>query len=84
MKKPYVRFLLFILMFVLVVILPWWVSVPILFGLTIYYNFYLEVIFFGFLFDLLYSVKYTFPSIGLSIAMVFLLIMIFIKTQIRT
>lgn len=77
------RFIAFIVVFLLVVILPWWLSVVILIGLTIYSSLYLEVLFFGFLIDVLYTIQYNFPYTGLVTATVFLLITMFIKTRIR-
>ena len=84
MIKSSARIPLFVLVFILVVVLPWWLSVVILTGLTIYFPTYLEVIFFGFLFDTLYSSNYTFPYVGLCIATVFLIVVMFVKTRIRT
>jgi hypothetical protein len=84
MNTAVIRVLLFIVMFVLVLMLPWWLSAILLFGLTIYFPFYLEILFFGFLFDTLYSVKLGFPYTGLTIATVFLLITMFVRTRIRT
>ncbi|MCX6702123.1 MAG: hypothetical protein NTX96_02950 [Candidatus Zambryskibacteria bacterium] len=83
MNISYIRILIFILTFILVVMLPWWISILVLAGLTIYFPLYLEVLFFGFLFDALYSVKYNFPYTGLTIALVFLVIVLFIKTRIK-
>jgi len=83
MRNPLYRTIFFFLILILVVILPWWLSTLLLFGLTIYLPFYLEVLFFGFLLDLLYSPSFSFPYIGLTFATVLLLIIMFIKTQIR-
>jgi len=58
--------------FCVVVATHGWISVIILGGLTIYFPLYLEVLFFGFLFDALYSTQYNFPYIGLTIATIFL------------
>lgn len=83
MNSTIIRILTFILVFFLVSVLPWWLSAIILVGLTIYFPLYLEVLFFGFFFDALYAVRYTFPYTGLSVATVFLLVVIFVKTQVR-
>lgn len=83
-NKNLLRFLVFIYVMVTVVTAPWWISVTILIGLTIYYPLYLEALFFGFVFDTLYSSSYTFPYLGLSIAFIFLLTVYFMKTHIRT
>ena len=84
MNKPYSRTFLFILVFGLILVLPWWLGVIILVGLTLYFPFYPEVLFFGFLFDTLYAGKYTFPFTGLTTATIFLFFIIYIKTRIRT
>lgn len=84
MNPIFVRILVFILTFISVVVLPWWVSAVVLAGLAIYFPLYLEVLLFGFLFDGLYTVKYSFPYIGLTTATIFLLIVMFVRTRIRT
>jgi len=84
MNLIFIRILIFVLTLVFVVVLPWWISVLILVGLTVYFSLFLEVLFFGFIFDVLYLVKSNFPYTGLSIATIFLLLVILIKTQIRT
>ncbi|MFZ2621239.1 MAG: hypothetical protein WAX85_00800 [Minisyncoccia bacterium] len=84
MQTPVARFFLFVAVFIVVVVLPWWLTIPILIGLTIYYPLYLEVLFFGFLIDTLYSSNYSFPYLGLFMAFSFLLLVYFIKTHIRT
>jgi hypothetical protein len=84
MNPYFIRALAFIAVFILAVILPWWLFGLVLIGLTIYFPFYLEVLFFGFLIDALYSVKYSFPYIGLTIATIFLLVVMFVRTKVRT
>jgi hypothetical protein len=74
------RLLLFILVFLFVSILPWWMSVIILAGLTIYIRFYFEVLFFAFLFDILYSGSHT----GMIVAIFFIGVVEFVRTKIRT
>ena len=83
MRIPAFRTALFFILFILVLVLPWWISIISLAGLTIYLSFYIEVLFFGFLFDTLYSVGPFFPYTGLTIATAFLLITMFVKTRIR-
>jgi len=78
------RVIFFFITFVVVVTLPWWVSVLALVTLTIYFQTYFEILFFAFLFDVLYSVRYVFPHTALTFALVFLIITMFIKTRIRT
>ena len=84
MKRPWVRVILFVLVLIGIVVLPWWLSVVILVGLTIYIPFYPEVLFFGFLFDTLYVSHYTFPYTALTIATMFLIVVMFVRTRIRT
>lgn len=84
MNKSVLRVVLFLGVFGLVVTLPWWLSAVILFGLTIYFPLYLEVIFFGFIFDTLYSAQFSFPYIGGTLALVLLLVVSFVKKNIRT
>jgi hypothetical protein len=83
-KNGVVRVILFFLILALVIILPWWLSSLILVFLTIYFPFYLEVLFFGFLFDTLYSVHLSFPYVGLSLGTALLIIVLLVRTQIRT
>lgn len=84
--KIWQRILLFVGVYICVLILPWWLSATILVGLTIYLPLYVEVLFFGFLFDILYATKFSssFLHFGLLIATFFLLVVMFIKTRIRT
>ncbi len=84
MKMPIIRIITFIITLVLVLTLPWWVSVVLLLGLTIVFPLYLEVLFFGFLFDTLYSSRHGFPYTALTIVFVFLILVSFVKTRIRT
>lgn len=83
--KIWQRILLFFLVYALVVVLPWYLSVILLIGLTIYIPFYLEVLFFGFLIDTFYSVNYGdfFSRTFLIAATIILLGVMFIKTKIR-
>ncbi|MBI4155956.1 MAG: hypothetical protein HY507_01855 [Candidatus Zambryskibacteria bacterium] len=83
MNRPMIRVASFIVVFVLVIVLPWWVSAVVLMALTIYFPFYLEILFFGFLFDTLYSAHYTFPFTALTFTVVFLITVMFIRSRIR-
>jgi len=83
MNTPAFRTIIFVITFVLVVVLPWLVSIFLLVGLSIYFPLYLEVLFFGFLFDTLYSARYGFPYTGLSLATLFLLVTIVARTRVR-
>ncbi|MSU45417.1 MAG: hypothetical protein EXS47_02195 [Candidatus Zambryskibacteria bacterium] len=83
MSSPLFRTMAFVIVLVLTIVLPWWLSIFILAGLTLYTQFYIEVLFFGFLLDALYSSTFSFPYIGLSISALFLLAAVLIKTQIR-
>jgi len=79
----YVRALIFIIVYVGLLVLPWWLSVIILFCLNIYFPIYWEILFFGFIIDSLYAVNYGFPYTGLTTAFILLAITVFVKTQIR-
>jgi len=78
--KIWQRILLFVAVFVCVLTLPWWLSAFALACLTIFVPNYLEVMFFGFLFDTLYSSGH----IGLIASTIFLIIVLFVKPRIRT
>ena len=83
MNTPVVRVVLFIVVFGLVVTLPWWLTVVLLVALTIYLSLYLEVLFFGFLIDTIYSPNLHFPYIALTASLVIVTLVYFIKTKIR-
>jgi hypothetical protein len=74
------RIIIDILIFIAVLTLPWWLSVAILVASTIYFPFYLEVLFFGFLFDTLYGRSY----VGILSALILLVVVMFVRTRIRT
>jgi len=84
--KTWQRILLFVAMYVCVLVMPWWITIFVLAGLTIYLPLYSEVLFFGFLFDILYATKYSnsFLHFGLLSATTLLLLVMFVKTKIRT
>jgi len=84
MKTPLARVVFFALTFVAVVVLPWWISALLLIAETIYFSYYLELLFFAFLFDTLYSPKLTFPLNALTLSFALFLIVWFVKTRIRT
>ncbi len=74
------RVIIDVLIFISILTLPWWLYLILLISLTIYFQFYLEVLFFGFLFDTLYGQNH----IGLIISVVFLGLVMFAKERIRT
>lgn len=84
MKGPLARFILFVVVFIGIMFVPWWLSLAVLVTMTLYLPFYFEVLFFGFLFDTLYSAQYSFPYTFLSLAFIFLVIVMFVKERIRT
>ena len=77
--KTWQRILLFVAVYICALTLPWWLTVVALVGLTIYLPTYLEVIFFGFLLDTLYSNQH----IGLFSTTIFLIIVILVKSRVR-
>ena len=78
--KIWQRVILFVAVYACVLVLPWWLSAVVLVGLTVYLPVYFEVIFFGFLLDTLYSDQHYF----ILAATIFLILVILIKTKIRT
>jgi len=84
MKSPFFRLIFDILIFCLIFLLPWWLSgLAALSGLFLFDG-YIEIIVFGFIFDLLFSpsfgiFKYLFMTSGLIL---FCLEMLF-KQKIR-
>ena len=80
-KIATIRVPLFFIVLVLMYILPWWVSLPLLLVLTIYFPLYFEVLFFGFLFDRLYTPH---GYIGLISATIVLLVVTFVRDRVRT
>lgn len=75
----YFRPLIFLFVFVAVLVLPWYFSTVLLFALCAYLPFYIEIIFFGFLFDTLYGTGQT----ALIVSFFVLLLITAIKTRIR-
>ncbi len=84
MNKISIRIALFVSTMVLTVVMPWWVFIPLIAIETIYIKDYFEAIFFGFFIDILYSVQYPFPYIAMMSATGFVLVVMYIKTKIRT
>lgn len=84
LNKPFSRALLFVGALVFVIVLPWWLSLPIVLGLTVYMPLYLEVVFLGFVFDTLYSVRFSFPYTFMTAGTVLLLVVVYIRSRIRT
>lgn len=84
MNRPLARVLLFFIVCGAVLVLPWWISVPILIAMTVWLPFYLEVVFFGFLFDVLYAGVYHFRYTGLVSAAVLLVAVWFVRSRIRS
>ena len=80
----YTRIILFIVMYIVVLVMPWWLSVVLLALCTVYMPVYIEVLFFGFVFDTLYASKFVFPYVGLLCSLVFLVAVLLIRTRIRT
>jgi hypothetical protein len=79
LKRSIIDFLVFIS----ILVLPWYISIIIVLGLIIYFNFYLESLFFAFMFDSIYLGHFDFPYTFVSICSIVLLVSVFIKTRIR-
>jgi hypothetical protein len=77
--KNWQRILLFVAVYILALVLPWWLTALALFGLTVYLPTYIEVVFFGFLLDTLYSGQH----IGVISATIFFILVLIIKSRIR-
>lgn len=84
MKTPILRVLLFIATLAIVVIVPWWISMPLLVAFGIYFPLYIEIMFFGLLFDSLYSSGFRFPFPFLTASFVLLVASVMIKSRIRS
>lgn len=76
------RFIIFIVVLILVLMLPWWLSVALLLGLSITVSFFIEVLFFAFLLDVLYAPAHTFHY-GLFSAAVLFLAITLIRPRLR-
>lgn len=84
MKISLFRVIVFFTVFFLVFVLPWWLTAPLLFFLVIYFDFYIEVVFFGFLIDALYLINRSLLYPALITSFVILILVSFVKTRIRT
>lgn len=84
MNKFGFRSIFFLATALAVIVSPWWIFGPIVVLQTLYVKNYVEVIFFGFLVDILYSVQYPFPYTFLVFSTVFIILVMFVKTRIRT
>jgi len=77
--KIWQRLLLFVAVYILALVLPWWLTALALVALTILVSTYVEVIFFGFLLDTLYSNQH----IGLVLATIFLILVMIVRSRVR-
>lgn len=78
------RIILFILMFVMIGIIPWWLTSIFLIILAIYIPFYPEIIFFGFVMDVLFHDGKTLIPTGLVLSLSVYVIINLVRTRIRT
>lgn len=83
MNTTFVRLGLFISVFLSIVFLPWWLTLVFLVTLAIYFPLYIEIIFFGFLFDNLYLVSNKFPYVSLVLTTLVLIIILFARKHVR-
>lgn len=83
MKTTIIRIFFSVLTTILVIVLPVWLSILLIMGAIIYFNFYFEALFLSFILDALYSTDFSFPYFWLLSSAVFLLVVMFVKTQIR-
>lgn len=77
------RLLLFIVVFLSVLYMPWWLTLLFTIGLAFYYPLYLEIIFFGFIFDHLFLASRQVPYLTLGITAFILIVISFIRVNIR-
>lgn len=80
----YKRLIIFLVLFLFVVVLPWWLAVPLVGFFMIYFPLYLEAVFLAFVYDSLYSSQFYFFNSWLFFATVLLLFLVFVKSFIRT
>jgi hypothetical protein len=83
MNTTTVRLLLFVAVFLSIVFLPWWLSLLVMVSLAYYFPLYIEIIFFGFIFDSLFLASYKFPYVSLIATAVILVLIISIRKHIR-
>ena len=84
MQKTWIRIVVDIAMGIAVLTLPWYVSAVLLVALILYFPLYIEGLLFAFLFDTLYARQLTFPYVALLLATIFVAIVYFVRTCIRT
>ncbi len=83
-QKPAFRTFLFFAVFLMLMTLPWWATLIVIFVLNFLLPMYLEALFYGFIFDTLYSQNFSLPYTYLTLATALLIVTIFIKDRIRT
>lgn len=83
MNSTVIRLIVFVSVFLSIVFLPWWATLIYLIGLAFYFPLYLEIIFFGFLFDHLYLASKHSPYKTLVLTAVVLVVISLIRNQIR-
>lgn len=83
MNSTTVRLLLFMAVFLSIVFLPWWLTLGVMAGMAFYFPLYIEIIFFGFLFDSLYLASQKFPYASLVATVVILIFIVAIRKHIR-
>jgi len=74
---------MFAIVLLLVAFLPWWLTLIVLIGLAVYFPMYLEIIFFGFLFDNLYLASAEFPYRALLLTTIILVVISLLRKHIR-
>lgn len=77
------RLLLFVVVFLSVLYMPWWLTLLFTICLAYYYPLYLEIIFFGFIFDNLFLASRQVPYLTLGITAFILIVISFIRVNIR-
>ncbi len=77
------RLVLFVAVFLSVLYLPWWLTLVFLICMSYYFPFYMEIIFFGFIFDKLFLASREVPYTALALSVVILIIVSFIRRNIR-
>jgi hypothetical protein len=83
MNSTMERIALFIAVFLSIAFLPWWLSLVIMVALAFYYPLYIEIIFFGFIFDTLFLSSYKFPFASLIATTIILVLIVAIRKHIR-
>ncbi len=83
MNSTVERLILFVVVFLSVLYMPWWLTLVFLIILAFHFPLYLEIIFFGFLFDHLFLASQKVPYASLIITTIILIIIYFVRTNIR-